>query len=92
MELCSTQKKEANRYGQLKIFERAGLITNLRLQVPFVIIAKSRYGRAIKYVADFVYDEDGKMVVEDVKGYRTDVYKLKKRLMAEVYGVEVKEI
>lgn len=85
-------KKEAKRYVQLKAFERAGLIKNLRLQVPYQIIAKSKYGRAIKYIADFVYIEDEQTVVEDVKGYRTDVYKLKKRLMAEVYGVEVKEI
>lgn len=85
-------KKEAKRYVQLKAFERVGLIKNLRLQVPYQIIAKSKYGRAIKYIADFVYIEDEQTVVEDVKGYRTDVYKLKKRLMAEVYGVEVKEI
>ena len=85
-------KKEAKRYVQLKAFERAGLIKNLRLQVPYQIIAKSKYGRAIKYIADFVYIEDGQTVVEDVKGFKTDVYKLKKRLMAEVYGVEVKEI
>ena len=85
-------KKEANRYIQLKAFERVGLIKNLRLQVPFVIIPKSKHGRAIKYIPDFVYNEDGQMVVEDVKGFKTDVYKLKKRLMAEVYGVEVKEI
>jgi hypothetical protein len=87
-------KKEATRYVQLKAFERVGIIKNLRLQVPFVIIAKSRYGRAIKYVADFVYDEDGQMVVEDVKSKATitPVYKLKKRLVAEVYGIEITEV
>ena len=85
-------KKEANRYLQLKAFERVGLIKDLKLQVPYQIIPKSKYGRAIKYVADFVYYEDGQKVVEDVKGFKTDVYKLKKRLMAEVYGIEVKEI
>lgn len=84
-------KREANRYIELKLLERAGAIKDLRRQVPYVLINKSRYGRAIKYVADFVYYEYGKLVVEDVKGVRTPVYKLKKRLMAEVYGIEVKE-
>lgn len=84
-------KKEANRYIELKLLERAGVIKDLRRQVPYVIINKSRYGRAIKYVADFVYLENGQLVVEDVKGVRTPVYKLKKRLMAERFGIEVKE-
>ena len=84
-------KKEAKRYLELKILEKAGIIKCLKRQVPYVIINKSRYGRAIKYVADFTYYEDGKLVVEDVKGVRTPVYKLKKRLMAERFGIEVKE-
>ena len=84
-------KKEAKRYLELKILEKAGAIKDLRRQVPYVLINKSRYGRAIKYVADFTYYEDDKLVVEDVKGVRTPVYKLKKRLMAEVYEIEVKE-
>lgn len=84
-------KKEAKRYLELKILEKAGAIKDLRRQVPYVLINKSRYGRAIKYVADFVYYEDNKLVVEDVKGVKTPVYKLKKRLMAERFGIEVKE-
>ena len=84
-------KREANRYMELKLLERAGIIKGLKRQVPYILIDKSRYGRAIKYVADFVYYEYGKLVVEDVKGVRTPVYKLKKRLMAERFGIEVKE-
>lgn len=84
-------KREANRYIELKMLERAGVIKGLKRQVPYVLINKSRYGRAIKYVADFVYLENGQLVVEDVKGVRTPVYKLKKRLIAEVYGIEIKE-
>ncbi|WP_286669386.1 DUF1064 domain-containing protein [Thomasclavelia cocleata] len=84
-------KKEARRYIQLKQMERAGLIKKLRLQVPFVLVDKSCYGREIKYVADFVYIENGAEIVEDVKGVKTPVYKLKKRLMAERYGIKVKE-
>ena len=84
-------KKEAKRYIQLKQMERAGLIEKLRLQVPFVLIDKSSYGSEIKYVADFVYIENGIEIVEDVKGVKTPVYRLKKRLMAERYGIKIKE-
>ena len=84
-------KKEAKRYTQLKQMERSGLIKKLRLQVPFVLVDKSCYGCEIKYVADFVYIENGIEIVEDVKGVKTPVYKLKKRLMAERYGIKIKE-
>lgn len=84
-------KHEASRYRQLKLMEKAKAIQDLKLQVKFPLIKKSPYGREIRYIADFVYYEDGKLVVEDTKGYRTDVYKLKKRLMAELYGIEIKE-
>mgnify|MGYP004571626015 FL=1 len=87
-------KKEAKRYQELKLLQRANKIKNLRLQVSYVLIDKSRYGRQIKYIADFVYyDKELKQeVVQDTKGFRTDVYRLKKRLMAERYGIEIKEI
>lgn len=84
-------RKEAKRYIQLKQMERAGLIKKLRLQVPFVLVDKSSYGREIKYVADFVYIENGIEIVEDVKGVKTPIYRLKKRLMAERYGIKIKE-
>lgn len=84
-------KKEFHRHRELKLLEIAGKISNLQGQVPFVLIEKSKHGRVIKYVADFVYYEDGKMVVEDVKGVKTPVYRLKKRLLAEKYGIEIKE-
>lgn len=85
-------KKEAGRYAQLFILERAGQISDLQTQVPFILIEKSQYGRAIKYVADFVYNENGQKVVEDAKGFKTPVYKLKKRLMAEKYNIIIKEV
>lgn len=54
---------------------------------PGKIIEKARY-----YVADFVYyDTDGELVVEDAKGFKTDVYKLKKALMLDRYGIRIKE-
>ena len=85
-------RKEAARYRELRLLEQAGVIQDLRLQVPFVLLPKSQYGRAVKYIADFVYMEGGRQVVEDAKGYRTDVYKLKRRLMAELIGIEIKEV
>jgi hypothetical protein len=84
-------RKEAKRYRELKLLERANAITDLKLQVPFPLIHKSKYGREVKYIADFVYTEDGKTVVEDTKGYRTDVYKIKRRLMQELYSITIKE-
>lgn len=85
-------RKEAARYRELRLLEQAGKIQDLRLQVPFVLLPKSQYGRAVKYIADFVYIENDRQVVEDAKGYRTDVYKLKRRIMAELLGIEIKEV
>ena len=86
--------KEGNRYKELKLMERANIISNLRCHVPYVLIKKSKYGSDVKYIADFVYIDDGKEVVEDVKSKATitSVYRLKKRLMAEVYGIIIKEV
>ena len=84
-------KKEANRYNELKLLEKTGAISNLKRQVPYVLIEKSKYGRTIRYLADFVYTEKGETVVEDCKGVRTPVYRLKKRLMAEKFGILIKE-
>ena len=84
-------KKESKRYMELNAMEKVGSIQNLQLQVPFVLIEKSKYGRSIKYVADFVYNKNGSKIVEDVKGVKTPVYKLKKRMMAEKYRIIVLE-
>ena len=86
-------KKEAIRYQELKLLERCGEIENLQLQQPFVLIPKSKYGRAIKYIADFTYTDKqkGEWIVEDTKGIKTDVYRLKKRLMAEKFNIVIKE-
>ena len=50
-----------------------------------------KWPRPVTYIADFVYHEGKKEIVEDVKGYQTDVYKLKKRLMWVVHGIEIRE-
>lgn len=84
-------KKEASRYTELCLLANNYKIQGLKCQVKFPLIKKSKYGREVRYIADFVYYENGELVVEDVKGYKTDVYKLKKRMMAELYGIIIKE-
>lgn len=85
-------KKEARRYQELKQLEEAGEIRHLKLQVPFTLFEKNEYGRVIKYVADFTYYEGDQYVVEDVKGILTPLYKLKKRIVAEHFGIKIKEV
>lgn len=88
-------KKESARYVQLKLDEKAGLIKDLKLQVPFELIPKmvinGKTERAIKYVADFTYyDPENNYIVEDVKGMITDIFKIKYRLMKQVHGIDIK--
>jgi hypothetical protein len=93
-------KKEHRRGVVLELMEKQGYITNLKKQVRYVL-APSQYitvgGKQVfvrmelAYVADFVYNELGREVVEDVKGYRTAEYKRKKRLMKLIYGIVIKE-
>lgn len=92
-------KHEAGRYTELQLLRRAGKITDLRCQVSFLLIP-AQYDenhrcieRSCKYVADFTYrDENGEFVVEDAKGLKTDVYRIKKKLMLEKYGIKIKEV
>lgn len=82
--------KEANRYKELKLLEKAGVISGLELQPRFELIPKQIYrGKTIRkadYIADFKYIKDGVLVVEDTKGFRTDLYKLKKKMFLFKYG------
>lgn len=84
--------KEANRWCELKLLERAGKISGLQRQVKFELIPKQDGERAVVYVADFMYVEDNKFVVEDVKGKRTKEYIIKRKLMLWVHGIRIKEI
>jgi len=85
-------KKEYQRYLELSLLERAGHIKDLRLQVKFELIPKCKGERATTYIADFVYIENGQQVVEDVKGMKTEVYKIKKKLMNWVHDIQIREI
>lgn len=90
-------KKEANRYAELKLMERAGLIKGLQRQVRFELIpafdVDGKHYRPTTYVADFVYTDvkSGKQVVEDCKGFRTDIYRLKAKMFAHKFGVSILE-
>lgn len=85
-------KAEATRYSHLKLRERIGEITDLELQVRFPLVVNGT--KVTTYVADFRYREaaTGAVIVEDVKGVRTPVYRLKKKLMKAVHGIDVSEI
>lgn len=89
-------KKEYIRYLVLEDMQRKGEISGLQVQVPFVLVPPFHLNnikyKGIRYIADFVYKKDGKVIVEDTKGYRTDVYKIKRKLMAYMHKIEIKEI
>lgn len=101
-------KKEAVRYRELLLLEKAMAISDLQRQVKFVLIPAQREvdtvgprggikkGKLLEkecaYVADFVYWENGRMVVEDTKGFKTKEYIIKRKLMLHVHGIQIREI
>lgn len=92
-------KKESERYAELKLLERVGEIKALQLQPRFELQPpfdkNGKHYRKIEYVADFMYADNrtGKVVVEDVKGKLTDIYKLKKKMFEYAYPeYEITEI
>ncbi|MGN0695049.1 MAG: DUF1064 domain-containing protein [Lentihominibacter sp.] len=101
-------KKEACRYMELSLLEKAGEIKDLRCQVKYVLIPTQREpdtigarggvhkGKVLEkecsYIADFVYEKDGKTIVEDTKGFRTTDYIIKRKLMLQVHGIRIQEI
>lgn len=82
-------KKEAARYQQLKLLERAGEISDLKLQPTFTIDVGEH--RICKYRADFAYRQGGADVVEDVKGFKTAAYRLKAKLLKATHGITILE-
>lgn len=85
-------QREYQRFVVLKLLERAGKISGLKRQVTFELIPKQDGERACSYVADFVYcDADGNTVIEDCKGFRTDAYKIKRKLFLYRYGIKILE-
>lgn len=101
-------KRECRRYQELEILQKIGEISELRTQVKFVLIPAQRepdtigkrggkikgdlIEREVSYIADFVYVENDKTVVEDAKGMRTREYILKRKMMLYFYGIRIKEV
>ena len=90
-------KKEAKRAAELKMFEKAGLISGLQEQVKYPLIPSrtrldGRTEHGCVYIADFTYClPDGFPVVEDVKGVKTDAYIIKRKLMLFIHDIEILE-
>lgn len=89
-------QKEADRYGGLLLLQKAGIISDLQRQVKFTLLPAQYEGKkcifkATNYYADFTYMQDGKLVVEDVKGFKTKEYQLKKKMMYYFHHIKIKE-
>lgn len=84
--------KEMRRAQQLNIMASLGYISDLREQVVFELIPKQKGERKCEYRADFVYVENGAQIVEDVKGHKTEIYRLKRKLMKHVLGITIREV
>lgn len=101
-------KREAKRYSELLLLEKAGAITDLKRQVKYILIPTQREpdeigarggihkGKVIEkecaYYADFVYQQDGNTVIEDTKGMRTTEYVIKRKLMLYIHGIRIVEV
>lgn len=86
---------ESKRYKELALLEQEGQIKGLKLQPKFLLQEgfkkNGKTYRKIEYIADFMYIENGKVIIEDVKGMETDVFKLKRKLFEYKYpGFELK--
>lgn len=95
--LVFDSKKEYNRWCELALLQKAGQVTDLQRQVKYELIPSQRIDgkvaeRACTYIADFVYRENGKIVVEDTKGFKTKDYIIKRKLMLWVHGIRVREV
>ena len=85
-------KREADMAMKLNALARAGAITELDEQVRYELIPNQEGERACHYIADFRFrDADGRIVVMDTKGFKTEVYRIKKKLMLQVHGIRIEE-
>lgn len=90
-------RKEYLRFCELRLLEKAGEITDLKTQVKFELIPSQKLDgkvveRPVHYIADFVYKQGGRTVVEDTKGFKTKDYILKRKLMLHVHGIRIREV
>ena len=99
---------EHRRWCELCLLQRAGVISDLQRQVTYELIPTQRepeiigprggvkpgkvLEKAITYTADFVYTKDGETVVEDTKGFKTEAYVMRRKLMLYLKGIKIKEV
>ena len=83
-------KRESERYSELKLLQRAGEIRDLTVQPKFPIVVKE--DKICVYIADFMYHRGREVVVEDVKGAKTALYSIKKKLVEALYDFKITEI
>ena len=84
-------KREASRYQELRLLERAGYLKDIEIQPKFPLIVNGKL--VCNYLADFRYTtKDGKTVVEDVKGVKTPAYRIKAKLLFALQGIRVEDI
>lgn len=88
--------KEGHRWCELQTLQKAGVISDLQRQVAYELqpafYFQGKKIRPIQYVADFVYNEGNERIVEDVKGVKTQEYKMKKKMMQYIYGIDIHEV
>lgn len=101
--------KEANRWVELNLLQKAGKITDLQRQVKYILIPAQyerstkldKYGvpkrgelleRECAYIADFVYRENGRVIIEDTKGCKTREYIIKRKILLAHYGIHIREV
>jgi len=86
-------QREAARWQELMLMNQAGEVSNIRLQVAYPIVVNDVH--VCTYIADFVYIETYRgisiEIVEDCKGYQTAVYRMKRKLMKAIYGIDIRE-
>lgn len=82
-------RREKTRWMALRLEETTGAITNLQRQITYPLDVNGM--KVCDYIADFVYERGGELVVEDAKGFRTAIYQLKAKLMLAVHGIKVFE-
>lgn len=87
-------RREANRAAELHALQAGKVITDLKEQVRFNLLPamKPDFPRPMQYIADFTYLEKGVLRIEDAKGMKTPVYKLKRRLMKQLLGLDIDEV
>ncbi len=82
-----SSKKEANRYNTLKLLRKSGEILFFLRQVPFHLPG------GVKYICDFlIFWVNGEVTIEDVKGFKTESYKAKKKMVEALYPIEISEV